>query len=50
MNRQHILTVASLVRYEVTPPDDFLCSSGYRREIAWEMPRRALEMYREGNN
>jgi len=50
MNRQRILTVASLVRYEITPPDDFLCSSGYRREIAGEMTRRALEMCMEGNN
>ena len=50
MNRQRILTVASLVKYEITPPDDFLCSSGYRREIAGEMTCRALEMCMEGNN
>lgn len=50
MNRQRILTVASLVRYEITPPDNILCSSGYRREIAGEMTRRALEMCMEGNN
>ena len=50
INHQRILTVASLVRYEVTPQDDFLCSSGYRSEIAGEMTRRALEMCMEGNN
>lgn len=50
MNRHRILTVASLVKYEITPPDDLLCSSGYRREIAGEMTRRALEMCLEGKN
>ena len=50
LNRHRILTVASLVKYEITPPDNILSSSGYRREIAGEMTRRALDMCLEGNN
>lgn len=49
MNHQRIRTVASLVRHEVTPPDDFLCSSEYRRESAGELTWRAIEMCMEGN-
>lgn len=47
---EQIERVASWVQQEIAPPDNFLGSANYRREMAAVMVRRALEACKKGAN
>ena len=48
LNDEQIEQVASSLRQEIAPPDNFLGSADYRREMAAVLTRRALEACKEG--
>lgn len=50
LDDEQIERVASLVRQEIVPPDNFLGSADYRREMAGVLSRRALEACKKGAN